>query len=850
MTADELESRRAEISSVKGGVAACGALSDLMDDVVRGLLREHGASPSLPVLAIGGYGRRELAPRSDLDLLFLTEDPADEPAVRGVLQGLWDLRLQIGYAARGVSASVELAAEDLHTATALLTPRALQGDAHDLRAALLDTLAGPRTDEVLAALQRGMEERHQRFGGSVYLLEPNLKQSPGGLRDLAVLLWAAVLAHRVAGWGDLLPRGVLSPRAAREMARAREFLLRVRNVLHSVAPYGGDRLTFDHQELVAERLGFGHDRAATEQFLARYYEHASAVKRRAAIVLERCRELRRPTRSSRPPPAAHSVGDGFALFRGHLTVEDAQLFERDPRQVMRLFSVARALGVPVYGHAKERVLEVVPRLDEAWRTDPVVVEAFREVLAGPEDPHDALGDLHETGALGAMVPEFGAITHRTHHDLYHVYTVDIHTLHGIRRLKALHRGDLAEEEPLLTQAMGLVGAPFPLYVGLLMHDAGKALGRGHALKGARLVPPVAARLGMPREEAQDAEWLVRDHLLMAHLSQRRDLSDAGLIRQFCRQVGSVENLARLFVLTWADASTTGPQAYTDWKAALLAALDAAAAARFRAGLDLYEDPGRRVARLRKAVTDWLDRHGDPRVSDVNSSVDHFFASLPTAYFRRTRAREVARHLEMLEALEGGPVLEVVPRPRRGYSVVHVAAKDSDALLAAVCGVLSAHRLDVVSAELNHASDGRALHVFRVRGPDGAPGDDDARWGPVRRDLCAVLAGEAEVDTLIEEAHPTVGRFEWPTGPGVELQTKVDQTTSESCTILEIRARDRPALLYTIARDLAEAGVRPVLARITTEGEAALDTFYLQGAHGGRVDDGTVERLLERLRETL
>ena len=810
------------------GIEACHALSDARDARVVDLAAKHGAPPDLSILAVGGYGRRELAPRSDLDLLFLAADPdAVAPVVEAILHDLWDQRLQIGFATRNEADTVALAAEDLHTATGLLTARTLVGDdeaRHALMARLFTVLGGSRTDAVLADLEAGISARHDRYGGSVYLLEPNLKQSPGGLRDLQVLLWAAILVHRVRGYGDLLARGVCSPRVAREVHRARDFLLRVRNVLHEVAPYGGDRLTFEHQEAVAATFGFGHDRHAVEQFMARYYEHASAVKRHAALVLRRAREIRRP----RKPALSRKVDAHFRIFDGHLTFDDPTLFEKDPRQLMRLFAVAQAHGVPIYGHAKARVLEAVPTLDDAWRADPVVVEAFKQVLSSPDDPHDALGDLHETGALGACVPEFGAVTHRTQHDLYHVYTVDIHTLHAVRKLKALHRGDLSDEQPLLTAAMAQVGDPFALYLGLLMHDAGKALGRGHAVKGARLVPPVGQRLGLPRRQTRDAAWLVRDHLLMAHLSQRRDLSDDGLIRRFCRQVGSEENLARLFVLTWADASTTGPQAYTDWKASLLAELYARGSQRMRIGLDLYEDPKRRVRRLRRVVTDWLLRNGDPRVGDVNSSVDRFFGSLPTEYFARTRARDIARHLELLERLADEPplVFDVVPRPRRAYAWVHVAATDRPGLLGSLCGVFSAHRLDVFSAEINVTDDGNALYVFRVREADAAPTDDAARWQPVRDDLHAVLAGEVEVDALIERAHPTAGRFAWPAGPAVEANIRVDQTTHGPCTVIEVHGRDRPGLLFSIVRVLERAEVPIVLARITTEGDAAHDTFYL------------------------
>lgn len=863
MTPEALEAARAAIvaryAGSPNGVAMCAAWSDLTDSMVRHVAGRAADAAGVAVVATGGYGRRELAPGSDVDLLFLTEDTAAaEPVVQQILRGLWDLRFQVGFATRNISESIQLAEADRNTATALLTARTVEGpgDAgHALRAALMARFTGPRGDALLEALEEGMHRRHERYGGSVYLLEPNLKQSPGGLRDLNTILWAVTVAYNVAGWHDLLPRGVCSPRAARELGTARQHLLRVRNALHLAAPHGGDRLTFEHQEMVARALGYGDDREAVERFMAAYYEQAAVVKKRAALLLERCRERGRPVQ----PVRARLKDPCFVEFDGHLSVDDPRLFERDHRHVMRLFATARRERLRIHGFARERVMEVVPtlRTDDAWRRDPAVAAWFLELLTALDDPMDALGDLHESGVLGAMIPEFNAVTHRTHHDLYHLYTVDIHTLHAIRRLKVLESGELSDREPLLTQAMAQIEDKVPLYLGLLMHDAGKALGRGHAVKGARLVPGIARRLGLTPAQARRAEWLVRDHLLMAHLSQRRDLSDDRLIRQFCRQVGDEQALAQLFVLTWADASTTGPQAYTDWKAALLAELYARASARFKRGLDLYEDPGHRVDRLRRAVTRYLLRHGDTRVGDVNSEVDRFFASLPTAYFQKTRARTISLHLELLKRLEETPpvVLDVVPRLRRGYAQLHVAGHERPGLLAAVTGVLAAHHLDVINAELHVTSEGRALYIYRVReaeagGQWGAmapqhlrvPAADEARWAPVREDLRRVIAGEADVEALLDAAHPTEGRFAWPPGPPVPTRVACDQAASETCTVVDVYTRDRAGLLYSMVRILDTHDLRIHLARISTEGDAVHDTFYLEAREGGKLDDAAAEHL--------
>ncbi len=836
-----------------GGPEICREYARLVDDVIIGL---HAGAP-VTVAAVGGYGREEMAPTSDVDVLFLGADESEKPIVDAVLHGLWDRRFQVGFATRDVDACVALADEDVATATALLTARAVAGPAepvHALRAALWHHFAGSRGDALLAKLDEGMGVRHERYGGSVYLLEPNVKQSPGGLRDLTTALWAAMVRFRVEGWADLLRRGVSSPEEARALLRARAFLLRVRNALQLAAGHKGDRLTFEHQASVAADLGFGQDRSGIERFMAEYYGHASEVKKRAKLVLDRCRDLGRRSRRAN----VRRVDRHFRLFNGQLTVDDAHLFEREPTEVMRLFAVARREGVPVHGDARERALAVAPTLaelpDEAWRTHPHVVSAFLDVLASPDDAHDALGDMHETGVLAAMIPEFGAVTHRTHHDLYHVHTVDIHTLLAIRRLKALHRGELAEAEPLLTQAMQVVTRPLPLYLGLLMHDAGKALGRGHALKGAALIPGIARRLGLGDEDADEAEWLVRDHLVMAHLSQRRDLSDEHLVQQFARQVGTEEALAKLFVLTWADASTTGPQAYTDWKAALLAELYARARNRLRWGLDLYEDPDGRVARLRRLVTRQLARRDDPRVGDVNSEADAFFSSLPTRYFQATRARHVARHLELLKRLERDPPVAffVDARPRRGYAHLHLVAADRPGLLSRLAGVLAANRFDILGAEVHVTSDGRALDIFRVReAGGGAPSGAEARWGRFRDDLVRVLEGDVSVeDLLLDRQRAAGGTFAWPSPPAVETKVDLDQSASRGYTVIDVQTADRLGLLYQVTRALNDAGLSIVLARITTEADAAHDTFYVADARGGKLTDARAAEVAVLLRSLL
>ena len=836
------------------GPKFCRAYSAWVDALMVRLAKQAaGGDP--PILAVGGYGRQELSPASDIDLLFLADDDrAAEGWVEPILHGLWNRGFQVGYATRGIAASVELAMEDLPTATSLLTVRAVVGDPHkpdELARVLWHRLTGPKRNAILEQLAADMSRRHARYGRTVYRLEPNIKHGPGGLRDLNVALWAAILRFRAESWADFLPLGVGSTTEARALEEARSFLLRIRNALHLIAPHSGDRLTFERQEAVAAALGFGTDRTAVERFLAAYYARASVVQERTRLIVERCLELSRP----RPPATVQVVDEYFEIFNGQLTVGGSSRFVRDPRQAMRLFSLARERGVPIHGHAKERVMEVVPRLlgrgGHRWRRDPIVAQCFLDVITAPIDLQDALGDLHGTGLLGAMLPEFQAITHRTHHDLYHVYTVDIHTLNALRALKAAHRGEADETSHVsgpLADAMASIAQPLSLYLAVLLHDVGKATGPGHAAHGARLVPIVAARLGLASSVAIETEWLVRNHLMMAHVSQRRDLSDDRLMEQLAHKVGSLETLAKLLMLTWADALTTGPQAHTDWKAALLLELYLRMRECLERGAKSRPGPARKRIELRDQVQKWLEDQSDDPNNITPDELDRFFADLPPAYFHRIGPRGIARDTVLLRRARAGAAasIQVSARLPRGYAVLAVVAADRPGLLAILTGVIAAHRLDIVSADVYNTADGFALDVFRVREvTGGAPSDDTQAWTRFERDLQAVLEGETDVDQLLA---PLTRVRTGPRSPrpAIHESATLDRGASDRYTVVEVQTRDRVGLLYAITRALAKLEISIVLARVTTEGDAAHDTFYLSDEHDQPLDDDRAKAVVPAL----
>ncbi|MBU0551495.1 [protein-PII] uridylyltransferase [Myxococcota bacterium] len=824
------------------GLDGARALSARRDALVREVYARHDLTT--PLLALGGYGHEILSPRSDLDLLFLEDDPA-QPAL---LKALWDEGLQIGYATRDAAASLALAAEDLHTATALLSARALSE--HPALAAALrrDARAAlrARAAAFMEQLNAGRQRRHARYGGSVYLLEPNLKQSPGGLRELDALFWASAVVYEIDRWADLPQRLGLEPKAAAELLAARAALIALRFHLHQRWPHGGDRLTFARQERLALELGYGEGREGVERFMAHYYARATTARRWAALVFDRCAARLTPD----PPPVRRALDARFRQVGRRLALRAGAL-ERDPRVAWQLFSEARRRGMSVAPESLELILsqrEALTLDARRRRRDTVAAQALLDVLCQP-DPDGLLEQLHGAGLIGALIPEFARVTHRVHHDLYHVYTVDAHTLKAIERIKALQAGALAEEEPLLTQAMGYVEHPQRLYLATLLHDIGKAIGPGHAVQGARRVPTISRRLGLTMTASLQVTWLVRDHLSMIHLSQRGDLSDEALIRELGRRVGDQAGLAMLFILSWADASTTGPQAWGAWKAALLCELYARCTRALRQGLDLYQDPEHTVERRRRAVTRWLLRRADPRLRDVGGAVERFFGALPTAYFQRSPARDIARHMEMLERLKDHPVrLEIAPRPRRGYAYVHAAAAQPTGLLSAVAGVLALHGLHILSADLYVVAEAHALDILRVRDDEGAPSDDPEAWARPRADLERALKTPDWLWAEVAARRAPEGRFEWPPPPPVETQILIEHHPAR--TILEVHAGDRLGLLYTLAREIEGLPARIRLARISTANDAAHDTFFLESMAGGPLDEDASAALYEALSRAL
>jgi len=893
-TAEACAALRAELvavrSQVRTGLLAGGpggqvtaALSDAYDHAIAARWRwaVEGLDARLALVPTGGWARRELAPFSDIDFLVLhdgDEDAAKRCADR-LLYPLWDAKIAVGHAVREPRACARLARDDLPTATALVDVRHLAGDAaltDALCAATRSAVApGGDANEFIAQLAVEKRRRHDRFGASLYLLEPNLKQGIGGLRDLATALWAArarwlLRAGPLPSHGETIVRlrelGHLTGRQAGMLAAARDFLLGLRALVQLQIGRRNDQLTFEVQEALAPALYPGAaatagKRAAVapavEALMRDYYLHARAVGEVADRLLETARV------PPRRQPRIHRIDGSFLTFNGELAVRDARVLSDRPSEMLRLFRVAVAERLPVYGHTRDVIAELAPTSGEALRADPVAAGHFLDALCdlGDRGQPSALETLHQLGVVNALLPEWAPCTGRVQHDLYHVYTVDQHQLYAVAMLKRIGRGELAAEHPTATQVYPLVAHPAPLLLGTLLHDVGKPQGKGHAEKGAIITAIIGRRLGLGEDDVVAAEFLVRQHLTMSHLSQRRDLSDPEVIARFADRVGDGERLAQLYLLTLCDAAMTAPDGLSTWKAELLRDLYL----RTRDVLD--ERAGRSAANPSSAAPSSDERTariislavgGD---SDPPGPLAAILDGFDARFAAQLTPRQVARHVRLAAEVGARHATVGVAAfhfPLRGHSEVAVVAPDAPGVLAAIAGALVAHRVDVLGAVVGHAetpAGPRALDLFYVRDSVGAPiPADDPRWAKLEADLATLFVdggvpAAGAVAALIARRRPPSGLPARVT-PAVATEIRIDNRESADATIVEVFTRDHLGVLHAITQALADAGLDISLSKISTEGEKVADVFYVTAGGkkllGADLEEAVRQRLIDAL----
>jgi [protein-PII] uridylyltransferase len=839
-----------------GGQEVVRAISALTDEVISRLFRSiveefPGPGPvPLSLVATGGYGRRELAPRSDIDLLALLPDGGDKAArkradaiAEHLHRALWDTGLEAGYAARTLQQCVQLAREDHTIRTALLDGRLVEGDAQlfkGLERATVTELEQRRVEEFINDKLEEFNERRRRYGGSVWLLEPHLKQGKGGLRDLQAALWIARVRHKVAGLGEAGERGLLPQREVTAARATRDLLWRMRNELHYATGRRDDRLTFDNQRRLAQELGYSDDpggELGVEKLMRETYIALQEIARASEALIDRCAIEDSPRSALKRVPRPQPIDAAFKIWNGRVTVNDREVFARRPADLVRLYAVAETWGLPVYSYARDLLVQELQRIGPQLATDREAHQELWQLLVRDGSDGSALQPLHEMGVLGALFPEIARLRARAQHSLYHVYTVDTHTVFALGHMMRLRSGAYVDTEPDLTRVARAQQRPLALMLGLLFHDLGKGMGPDHSARGAELVRAYAQRIGLDPGDARDVEWLVLTHLRMSHLSQRRDLEDAALIEAFGREVGTPERLEMLYLLTYADMSSVSAENWTRWKANLLRTLyEKTHATMLAEGLGAPEH-ARSVEARRQRLADRLA----PLAGDQGALAPVFVKELPERYLSTATAETAARHLKLWAVARKVGFAGELHRSKVGEADLNLLATDRPGLLALFTAALAANGIDILGAEVNSLASGIALDTFVVRESGGGT-PSDARWEAARADLLRLISGAEDPHRLVQKRLRRAV-FANSAAPSVETKVRVDDVSSSSMTILDVMTQDRPGLLHTIADALHRAGVSIEVARIATEGNRATDAFYLRdltdhaSSSAGKITDG-------------
>ena len=845
------------------GLELAGAQAFLIDQLLRIMFdsvvtdlypaTNRTASERLALVAVGGYGRGQMAPFSDIDLMFLTpwkQTAWGEQVIETMLYMLWDLGLKVGHATRSIDDMVYMARSDVTIRTAMLEQRFVWGDQP-----LYEEAAARFRKDVVAGTARAFiaeklaerDERHIRMGDSRYVVEPNLKEGKGGLRDLHTLFWIAKYAYQVENIAELVDKGLLTAEELRQFRRAESFLWAVRINLHDIAGRPEERLTFDVQRELAARLRYAEraknrgGMSAVERFMRHYFLVAKTVGDLTGLFLAHlddsfAKASWLPSITRRP-----SRLNGFTLRRGQIGVPGDDFFRQDPVRLLEVFALADREKLGIHPQAMRQASRDQGLIDETTRRSRAANELFLAVLTSQNDPERVLRWMNEAGIFGRFVPDFGRVVAQMQYDMYHHYTVDEHTIRAIGLLAQIEAGKLAVEHALTTKIIKQIASRRVLYVAVLLHDIAKGRGGDHSELGGDVAGRLCPRLGLNAAETETVAWLVRNHLLMSRTAFKRDLADFKTILDFTEVVASPERLRLLLLLTVVDIRAVGPGVWNNWKGQLLRDLYDGSEEVLRLG---HKQKGRteriavKQAKLRGALG-WSD-------ADFAKYTRRFADSYWIA--------------ETPEALAGNAVLiadadaraaplsiAALPDSASGTTLVSIYAADHPGLFYRIAGAISLAGANILDARIHTTRDGQAIDNFVIADPLGRPFAESSQLQRLTRSIEDVLTGKTRLADRLA-ARPLARRraevFK------VEPNIIIDNKASNRYTVIEIGAADRPALLYALTHALFQSRVTIHSAHIATYGERATDTFYITDLTGQKIDSVTRLKTLEKRLEAV
>ncbi len=835
------EIRRRMLEDKARGRMLSAAYSFLTDQIVRAChdiitTRFYPASnptesERLTLVAVGGYGRAEMALYSDVDLLFLTPyktTPWHEQVIETMLYCLWDLKWKVGNSTRTPAEVIRLSKDDLTIKTAMLEARYLWGDEQlyaEIRAAFYKEVIANTAQAFITDKLAERDARHKRMGDSRYVVEPNLKDGKGGLRDLHTLFWIGKYLHRVSDPAELVDKGLFSADEYRGFAKAADFLWTVRCQLHDITGRAEERLTFDVQRDLAARLNYS-DRpgmSGVERFMKHYFLTAKQVGDLTRVFLAHLEEAqkKKPIWSMIVPQRTPKKLHGFVLDGGRLSIPSETFFQRDPVRLIQLFQLADANGLDVHPNAMRQAGRDVGLITAAVRNDDRANALFLELLASKHTPEIALRWMNEAGVFGKFVPDFGRVVAQMQYDMYHHFTVDEHTIRAIGLLNRIELGALKADHPLASALIHKLVSRRVLFVAVLLHDIAKGRKGDHSELGAEIAMRLCPRLGLSAAETEMVAWLVRYHLLMSATAFKRDLSDYKTILDFADQVQSPERLRLLLVLTVVDIRAVGPGIWNNWKGQLLTDLYGQAEEVLLAG---HKQTGRkqRIDAKQAMLADDLTISGDWSQTGFKKHAKRFFDSYWIAEPPEVLKANAALILKTDKAKSTLGV-DVTQDIVRDGSLLSIYAADHPGLFYRLSGAIALAGGNIVDAKIHTTRDGMALDNLTIQDVNGGPFVEPHKLKRLPGLIEDALANRVRLLDLLTHRKSGKPRAE---AFNAEPAVIVDNRASNRFTVIEINAMDRPALLFSLTHAFFQAKVTIHSAHIATYGERAVDVFYV------------------------
>ncbi len=809
--------------------------SDMVDGLVRKAFQKaqfQVLAQSVCLIAVGGYGRAELAPHSDVDLLLLyssSQKDALPPLIEKILYPLWDLGLDVSCSSRSIHECVKMAQSDLQVKTSLVDARYLDGEYEFFRklySLFTKKVLHRKVQTFAEGLAKDLDVRSQKYQDPNYALEPNIKEGEGGLRDFQIGRWIIRAKYKTDRWDS-----ILFPDHSRMLEKSLQFLFAVRNHLHLLAGRRQDDLTFEMQEKIAPDLGFSRGTDGIEEMMRQYHLSTQRISNFVRDILERALYEPSPLKRTFSFLQRRKIDDNFGMAYGELHLLDPVAFKRDPAQLMTFFAHCQTRHVKMDFRMEEAVIEALPFVDDRFRNSEKVNQTFLSILRNGQKVDDLLRKMHELGLLSRYIPEFSEVEGKVHYDLYHVHPVDIHSILAVGELRRLREGLYQRDYPLLTELIREIDKPEILFLAALLHDIGKGMEGDHSSVGAEIDRRIGVRMGLSSEDRDLMGFLVSHHLLMVETGLRRDLHDEQVILRFANEIKNINQLKMLYLLTFADIKAVGPEAWTSWKDTLLIEL-------FLKTSHFFEKDGMTGPFLKgEEMAQKLRDSLSPEM--VFDYVEH----LPDRYLSCYSLEEITHHIEMARSVEEKLLLAEWRVEKEIHARVTICTRDRYGLFSKITGSMLLNRLNILEAQVHTWENGIALDTFWV---EDDTKDIERRLEQFKQDLEEILSGKVSLKNLPSKRKESNG-IKQKVIPRVHGEVRINNQDSGFYTIVEVFGEDRLGILYELTQALTDHGCDIHFARISTLGNRIVDVFYVQDEFGEKIQE---KNQTDRLRKTV